>query len=402
MPTVLLAALLAAPPSFVAGSVSASGETVSQPGVGNVNTGSVNGSFGYETTAEGVRWIANLAPTLRYTNDIQGGGGFDGAFSVGASSGRGQTRYDLGVSGDVGQEDFSPLAQSPVAAPGTTAAVPINRLPAARFLPVLNLAARAGAGYQVDTRTSVQTGLTLASNGGLTDDARTTLPRVDSASLSSKASWVATHLDTLSLGVSAAAAVTEQQGTTAAQHAATAALDASWQRTLDRFTSFSLGIGIAGALNDTRSGAASNGSAGNTVLPTGTAAISHVVPLRGQTLSMAATATVQPALDPLTGAAFVQGVGTAAIGWGPVAWLRLGASAAAARALSGDFPEASAVTGELASGFQIGKGSIFRIGVRGGQVPNSTLVQTAATRPAGTSFEWAVFGGFGFALREPI
>jgi hypothetical protein len=354
------------------------------------NTGSLTGVVSLGTSVDRLLLSGSYTPTLRITSSqatrelttlhalrIAGEG----------SSGRATVHGSLASA--LGWQDFSPLAQTPVAAQGTAATpVPMDRLPASRFLQFRSLQGDASLGYAVTRRLDAGGSLFAATWGGV-GNAVAFLPRQQSIGATGRMGFRATRQDTFELGATGTYGVTSGTNNVQRRRAMVLAGMGTWSSRFSAATVGSLGLGVGATMNERER---------SRVLPIGTAALAHAVPLRGQSLGFTLQASAQPAIDPLTGRGYLQATSTATVAWSPVLWASLRGGASASRAFVGSISGAWGAAGEIAASVKIGGRHELSAGFREAAV--ATVAAADLGAPYRRQMQWSIFVGASTALHE--
>jgi hypothetical protein len=390
MAAALLAVLLLAPLQVDLGlradeySASRLGSTPSS------NTGSLTGVLSLGTALDGMHFSGAYTPTLRITTSqrtselttlhalrIAGDG----------RSGRATVRGSL--TSALGWQDFSPLAQTPVAAQGTAPTpVPIDRLPSSRFLQFRSLQGDASLGYAFTHRLDAGASLFAATSGGV-GKGEALLPRQQSVGATGRVGFHATRRDTFELGATGTYGVTSGTNTFQSQRAIVLAGMGSWNARFAAATVGTLGLGVGATINQRE---------GSRVLPIGTAALAHAVPLRGQSLGFTLQASAQPAIDPLTGRGYLQAASNATATWSPVPWGSLRGGASASRAFVGSLSGAWGAAGEISASLRLGRRHELSAGFREAAV--ATVAAADLGAPYRRQTQWSIFVGASTGLHE--
>ena len=389
-----LAALWIAAPIHLTLAAHADGSANSDPATsGLVRNGTLAGSAGLSTTLEQVLLSASYAPTVRFTDQAGSATGFFNALQLSGTGRSGQLTFSGNAGGTLGQQDFSPLAQSPLIAPGAAQPPPINRLPQTRFVPVGSAGAQLGAGYLFSPR--LQAGVTagVATSGGLSTKAESALPRQQSATLVTSGRWQAAPLDALSGSISSSIATTGSPGSATQERALTLGGQVSWARKFSPTSSGTLGVGVAA----TRSSGAQLGQ--TSALPTVSVLLAHSIPLRAQSLSISLGAANQPFIDPLTGAGYFQATASGALRYAPLSWLSLASGVSGARAVGGPFAGQWGAVAEATAGVRLSRRSAFSLGFREAKVLTAAAVRAVPSLAQG-SLQWSAFAGISTTLQE--
>ena len=389
-----LAAVLFAAPINLTLAAHADGSANSDPATNAVvRSGTLSGSANLSSTVERVLISGTYSPTLRFTDQSGAATGLFNALQLSASGRSGRLTLTGGAGGTVGQQDFSPLAQSPVGAPGTASPPPINRLPGTRFVSVGSASAQLGAGYIFSSLLQAGASAGIATTGGVGAEAEALLPRQRSATLATSGRWQADPLDALSGSISSSVTTTGTPGATSEERAVTIGGQVTWARRFSPTSSGTVGVGAAATRN---SGSRLNQTS---ALPTVSVSLAHTVPLRAQALSLSLSAATQPLVDPLTGAGYFQANASGALAYAPLSWLSLAGGVSGARAVSGPFAGQWGAVAEASAGFRFSRRAAFSVGLR------EAKVLTVASAPAvpslsQSSLQWSAFAGVSSSLQE--
>lgn len=389
-----LAAVLFAAPINLALAAHADGSANSDPATDAlVRSATLSGSAGLSSTVERISISGSYSPTLRFTDQSGAATGLFNALQLSASGRSGRLTLTGSAGGTVGQQDFSPLAQSQSSGPGTAPPPPIDRLPGTRFVSVGSASGQLSAGYFFAPRIQVGASAGIATAGGLGAEAQGVLPRQRSATVATSGRWQADPLEALSGSISSAVATTGSPGSAAEERTLTIGGQLAWARKFSPTSSGTLGVGAAatrssgGQLTQTRA------------LPIVSVSLAHAVPLRAQSLSLSLSAATQPLIDPLTGAGYFQATAAGAVTWAPVSWLSLSSGVSGARAVTGPFGGQWGAVAEASAGLRLNRRAAFSVGFREAKVLTAALAATGLSLSR-SSLQWSAFAGISTSLQE--
>jgi hypothetical protein len=392
----LVAAALLASPIYATLGARADGSAGSDPTTrAVVRNGNLAASLGLSGTLEQVLISGTYSPTLRLTDRSGAGAGLFQALQLSGSGRSGRLTLTGSAGGTIGQQDFSPLAESPVSAPGAALLPPINRLPRTRFVSVGSASGQLGAGYFFSSRLEAGMSAGIATTGGLDAGAQAVLPRQRSATLATTGRWQVDRLDALSGSIVSSVASTGQPRTAGQERTFTIGGQLAWARRFSPTTSGTLGVGAAFIHSTGR------GLNQNSALPTVSVSLAHTVPLRAQSLSMSLTAAIQPLIDPLTGAGYFQATAAGAVTYSPNSWLSLTGAGSGARAIRGPFSGQWGAVGEASAGVRLSRRTTFSVGFREARVLTAAAAPTAGSLSQ-NPLQWTAFAGISTALQEAL